>query len=64
MVRPRQTREEVLRQEKLENEKFDVIRQSKHSNLYVKNFDEQIFSSDQKLLEEFQCFGTIISVKL
>ena len=54
MVRYRQTREEIQVQEKLENEKFDAIRQSKHSNLYC----------DQRFHEEYQCFSNIISAKV
>ena len=60
VVRLRQTREERQVQEQLENEKFDAIKQSKHSNLYVENLDVKIFNCDQKLFEAFQCFGDII----
>ena len=63
-VRPRQTREEVVSQQKLENEKFDAVRRRENSNLYVGNLDKQIFHCDQKLLEEFQSFGYIISAKV
>ena len=63
-VRYRQTRDEVQAQEKFENDKFNKIKKSKYSNLYVGNLDKQIFHCDQKLYEEFQCFGTIISAKV
>jgi len=56
-------REEELRKQ-FEEMKLEKINKYINTNLYVKNLDDQVIDTDEKLLEHFKPFGSIASCKI